>query len=215
MILFRPAPDDARGFELHVIDRELKIGPGGNVTQLERGQSQGQASGEAWLVPWRAQESLGRGVLLLARLRSVRVNGRPALPVTVLRRGDEIRIDRVSLFFSDETSLQVVPFSPGHENEPGAALVECTRCHGPIRPGEPVVFCPACGSVYMAQADRAPNCWEFGSCLCCGRDPKVAFSWLPRASAPAQPWQQRSWRTAIGPAQIAAPEPASHAGGSQ
>jgi len=128
----------------------------------------------ARLVPWVDRD--GRhGAVLLARSSRVTVDGAPALPLTALVRGSEIRVGRTSLFFSDEAPLEVVPFSP-------AALArqqECVRCHGPIAPGDPVVHCPCCGIVYMAQPDQSPNCWEFGPCLGCGRDPNLTFAWHP------------------------------------
>jgi len=215
MILFSPAPEDPRGFEVHMIDRELTIGPRGTLTPLDLSHAFEPTAVVAWLAPWRAHESPGRGVVLLSRPGAVRVNGRPALPLTVLERGDEIRIDGASLFFLNETPLSVVPFAPSQGNGSASAAAECTRCRGPIRPGDPAVCCPACGSLYMAQADRSPNCWEFGPCLCCGRDPKLAFSWQPRSAAPVQPWQSRPWRAAIMAAQSVSPAPCPSPGASK
>jgi hypothetical protein len=215
MILFIPARDDPRGFEVRVIDRQLTIGSGRTLTPLDPSQGPRPTSGQAWLVPWSAQESPGRGVVLLTRASSVQINGRPALPLTVLHRGDEIRIDGTSLFFSDEMPLKLVSFSPGRENGSIPDPVECTRCHGPINLGDPVVYCPACSALYMAQPNHSPNCWEFGPCVCCGRDPKLEFSWQPKLAAPAQPWQSRAWRAALTAAQAVAPRRSTGAGGTK
>ncbi len=215
MILFIPAPEDPPGFDIRMVDRELTIGPGGTLTPLELSDDTQPVSGLAWLVPWRAQESAARGVVLLSRPGVLRVNGRPVLPLTVLQRGDEIRIDGASLFFLNEAPLSVVPYSPTRANGLVSASGECTRCRGSIQPGDPTVSCPSCGSLYMAQTDRSPNCWEFGPCLCCGRDPKLAFSWQPRSGAPVQSWQSRPWRAAIKAAPSVSPAPSPRTGGSE
>jgi hypothetical protein len=191
MQLFVPDPAQPRGFATRTIDQILAIEPSGTVVAAGGVGEDETSPPIAWLVPWHG-ESLRRGVLALARPGEVWINGRSALPLTALRRGDEIRIGGVSLFFTDEAPLGVTAYEPPGGDRPAA--LECTRCHGPIRPGDPIVSCPACGAVYMAQADRTPNCWEFGPCLSCGRDPGLEFAWEPRAALPPQPWHHRPWR---------------------
>jgi hypothetical protein len=191
MQLFVPDAGHPRGFTTRTIDQPLAIAPRGLVVPVDAAEPAAADSQVAWLVPWRG-EALRRGVMLLTRPGRVRINGYPALSMTVLRRGDEIRVDGVSLFFTDEAPLRVTAYEP--EASSGPEPLECTRCHGPIQPGDPIISCPACGAVYMAQANRTPNCWEFGPCLSCGRDPGLALVWEPRAAVPPQPWHQRPWR---------------------
>jgi len=198
MQIFVPDTEHTSGFATRDIDQILAIAPHGMLVPVDATEPNTSDPEVAWLIPWRS-EALRRGVVLLARSGRLRVNGRPALPLTALRRGDEIRVDGVSLFFTDEAPLRVILYEPAGGN--GQETLECTRCHGPIRPGDRVVSCPACGAMYMAQADRTPNCWEFGPCLSCGRDPGLAFAWEPRAALPPQPWQQRPWRNKTATAQ--------------
>ena len=121
------------------------------------------------------------------------MNGYAPLPLSVLRRGDEIRIGGTSLFFTDEDPLQVVPFDP---SEVDPSVKTCTRCHRALQSGEPVVFCPVCGVPYMSQKDKDPNCWTFGPCIVCKRDPKVPFVWCPD-NAVQVPWHKRPGWEAI------------------
>jgi hypothetical protein len=191
MQLFVPDSGHPRGFTTRTIDRILTIEPRGALVPVDAVEPGDSRREVARLVPWRG-EALRRGVALLSRPGQVWLNGRPAPPLTVLRRGDEIRTGGVSLFFTDEAPLRVIAYEPAAEKRLEAR--ECTRCRGPIRPGDLIVSCPACDAVYMAQADRTPNCWEFGPCLSCGRDPGLTFVWEPRAVLPPQPWHQRPWR---------------------
>jgi hypothetical protein len=193
MRLFVPAPQSPRGFAIREIDRPLAIAARGLLFPVEASRAPGSGPGVAWLVPWQG-EAFRRGVVLLARPGRLRVNGRPVLPLTALERGDEIRVDGVSLFFTDEAPVRVVPYDPGVGSTRDSR--ECTRCHGPIQNGDPVVHCPVCLAVYMAQPDRSPNCWEFGPCLSCGRDPQLEFAWQPREARSSLQWGQRTWRKA-------------------
>jgi hypothetical protein len=199
MILFVPALEKAKGLDTVVIDEILAIGPRGTLTPIDPGATHGTCADLAWLVPLRDEGPSRRGVALLASPDHVRVNGLQAQPLMVLRRGDEIRVDGVSLFYTDEGPLRVVPFHVHGEAETSSASAspECTRCHGAIRAGDPVVYCPVCSAVYMAQADRSPNCWEFGPCLSCGRDPGAEFAWQPGSAVLIQPWHERPWRNAL------------------
>jgi hypothetical protein len=121
----------------------------------------------------------------------VRLNGDVPLPLTILQRGDEIRCGGVSVFYTNEAPLCVTPFErrDGETKPP-----ECTRCHRPVQVGDPVVRCPVCGVLYMAQADKQPNCWTFGPCLVCGRDPHAQFVWRPRHAPRRVAWHDRPWR---------------------
>jgi hypothetical protein len=175
--------DDSLWYQACVLDGEVAIDVEGSTFPVMAGGSADQTREIARLVPWREPDGR-RGAVLLSNSGRVVVDGRSALPLTVLWRGSEIRVGKASLFFSDEAPLEVVPFAPPE----GARPAECTRCHGPIQPGDPVVHCPICAVVYMAQPDKSPNCWEFGPCLVCGRDPHLEFSWHPEGMIdPHQP----------------------------
>jgi len=167
-------PDGSLRYQARVLDGEVAIDVEGSLFPVMAGRSAHQTREIARLVPWREPDGR-RGAVLLSRSGRVVVDGRSALPLTALRRGSEIRVGKASLFFSDEAPLQVVPFAPAVVVRPS----ECARCRGPIQPGDPVVHCPICSVVYMAQPDKSPNCWEFGPCLVCGRDPHREFSWHP------------------------------------
>lgn len=193
MQVFIPSHEQARGFLTREIDQTLALWPGGVLYPVDGVASPDAGPAFGWLVPWRGN-GFRRGVALLARSGRLRVNGLPVLPVTALERGDEIRVDGMSLYFTDEAPLRVVPYDPASATGPVGG--ECTRCHGPIREGASVVHCPICGSIYMAQPDRAPNCWEFGPCLSCGRDPQLEFAWEPRIARACVPWAERPWRCA-------------------
>jgi hypothetical protein len=161
-------------FETRELDGPLAIASGAEFIAVEPGATSAGAHEIARLVPWHAADGR-RGAILLARSSGVVINGRPALPVTVLRRGSEIRAGATTCYFTDERPLRVVSLTLDH----GMKEPTCTRCQGPIHAGNPVVFCPLCGVVYMAQPDKSPNCWDFGPCLVCSRDPDVAFVWEP------------------------------------
>jgi hypothetical protein len=179
-------PDGSGRYEAQVLDRPLAIDDGGTLVPIRRGAALDRSREIARLVPWRGQDGQ-RGAVLLARSRGVIVDGRSALPLNSLRRGSEIRAAGMSFFFTDETPLRIVAFTP----ETGVPEAICTRCQGSIQPGEPVICCPLCGVVYMAQPDKSPNCWEFGPCLVCGRDPHVEFVWHPGDSASVVPCSER------------------------
>jgi hypothetical protein len=142
------------------------------------------ADAVGWLVADRCP-SLPRRAVLLAPDGDVLLNGRPPLPMNVLRRGDEIRVAKASLYFTDEDPLRVVAFDP--DAFPMASR-KCSRCHRALTLGEPVVVCPCCGLLYMAQPDKSPNCWGFGPCIGCKREPAVDFVWQPHEEPVATPW---------------------------
>jgi hypothetical protein len=188
MQVFAATPEAPGGFKVIAVVQVMAIGPRGTVGPAVAGEP-----AVAWLLPWTG-EGLRRGTVLIVRPGQARVNGGAALPVTVLRRGDEIEVGGARLYYTDEGPLRVVAFEP---RAGGPATVECTRCHGTIGAGDPVVSCPVCGALYMAQPGRGPNCWEFGPCLSCGRDPKRAHVWQPAARRAVQPWRERPWRLAV------------------
>jgi hypothetical protein len=157
-----------------VLSGELVVDDDGSTFLDTDGANADPDREAARLVPWVGRDGR-RGAVLLTRSSKVTVDGGRALPLTALVQGSEIRIGRTSLFFTDETPLEVVPFAPAMTGR----QQECVRCHGPIAPGDPVVHCPCCGIVYMAQPDKSPNCWDFGPCLGCGRDPNLTFAWHP------------------------------------
>jgi hypothetical protein len=161
-------------FETRELDGPLAIAYGAEFIPVEADATCSAAHEIARLVPWHAADGR-RGAILLARSSGAVINGCPALPVTVLRRGSEIRTGAMTCYFTDERPLRVVSLTV----DQGMKEPTCTRCQGPIRAGDPVVFCPLCGVVYMAQPDKSPNCWDFGPCLVCSRDPHVAFVWEP------------------------------------
>ncbi len=122
----------------------------------------------------------------------VRVNGKCAAPIVILERGDAIQVGRNrTMFFTDEDPLEILAFDPATA---GGVKAECSRCHGPVNPGDPVVLCPICGLPYMAQGDKDPNCWTFGPCLGCGRDPHVPYVWHPGDELENVPWFERAGR---------------------
>lgn len=124
---------------------------------------------------------------LLCRDEHTTIVGRLALPLLLLRRGDEIRVaGHESVFFTDEAPLRIAPLDQG-------APAECARCHGRVAPGDLIVRCPCCGALYMAQPDQAPNCWEFGPCVVCGRDPRALFVWQPEPHARPRTGQEMLW----------------------
>jgi hypothetical protein len=169
MQVFFPAGNGC--FEARELGDELVIDEGGAPFGPGAGDPDREA---ARIVRWRDGDGRPGGAALLADPSRVVLNGRRLWPLVVLRRGDEIRVGSAGLFFTDESPLRVVAY------EPGAGPAEtCLRCHAPLRAGEPIVRCPGCGSPYMAQADRDPNCWTFGPCLACGREPRAEFSWRP------------------------------------
>lgn len=172
MQLFVPGP---QGYQAWPLDGPAALTRGPKpVVPLEA------AGGEAvaWVLPHRDPGGLKRAALFTRDRGLLLVNGREPLPMAVLCRGDEIRLGRVSLFFTDEAPLRVVPFDPA----PYAGRKEaCTRCHRPLVAGEPVVFCPVCDLPYMAQRDKEPNCWSYGPCSGCQRDPRAEFVWRPDA----------------------------------
>ena len=185
MQLFVP---DAQAYQARPLDGAVSIGQHGEVLPPAKSAGVNDDQELAWLVPWLSPE--GRKVAtLFVRTDGVRVNGREPLPVSVLGRSDEIRVNGVSLFYTDEAPLQIVPFEPV-DGQP----TKCARCNGPIAPGTPVVHCPVCGLVYMAQPDKEPNCWTYGPCRGCGRDPRVEFVWRPSLKASTVPWHERSGR---------------------
>jgi hypothetical protein len=157
---------------------------------------EGDESAAAWLIPSSSQETILRAVLLAGNSK-VGINSRIPLPLTVLTRGDEIQIGGISLFFTDEDPLRIVPYEPAPAS---GQAVSCSRCHRSLQPGEPVIFCPVCRLPYMAQADKNPNCWTFGPCLGCSRDPHVEFAWRPEGGKSVLPWQQRPGRVRTGSA---------------
>src|SRR4051812_45045688 len=169
--------DGSGHHEARVLEGALAIGIGPELIPIDASAISKAGQEIARLIPWQSADGR-RGALLLARSCAVIVNGRAALPATVLRRGSEIRAGGMSCFFTDESPLRVVSFTP----DKGANDAICTRCQGQIQAGDPVIYCPLCGVAYMAQPDKSPNCWDFGPCLVCGRDPQVAFVWEPDAS---------------------------------
>jgi hypothetical protein len=185
MQLFVPGSQE---YQARPLDGAVSIGQHAEVLPLAESPGMDEERKVARLVPWHGPD--GRTVAaLLVRTGNVRVNGREPLPVTVLGRSDEIRVNGVSLFYTDEAPLRVVPFEP-IEGQPN----KCARCNGPIPPGTPVVHCPVCGLVYMAQPDKEPNCWTYGPCRGCGRDPRAEFVWRPSLKASTVPWYERSGR---------------------
>ncbi len=188
MQIFVPGPS---GFVARPFVRPLDLAEDGGIIAPD-GVPGSPPARAARLVPF----SIGpgkRSAALLTRWRGLRVNGSPPLPMAILRRGDEIRLAGVSLFFTDEEPLRVVAFEPA--SGPDAAAAECARCHGTIRPGDPIVRCPVCSLTFMAQPDKRPNCWTFGPCLC-GRDPAVEFVWRPPEVSTRGGWASRPWRKA-------------------
>lgn len=143
----------------------------------------------AWLVP---TNTAGQQECVLFAREGVFVNGARPLAVAVLRRGDVIGGDGWEVYFTDEAPLRVVGFVPGT-----GSAGKCTRCHRPLEAGEPVVYCPTCGVPYMAQPDIEPNCWGFGPCIVCKRDPRPEFLWKPAVAEAVVPWHQRPWRQAL------------------
>ncbi len=187
MQLFVPVGSDR--YKAEILDSPLAIDDGGALIPIRNGAALDRFREIARLVPWRGPDGQ-RGAVLLARSSGVVVDGRAALPLTSLRRGTEVRVAGMSFFFTDEAPLRIMAFTL----ETGVREAICTRCQGPIRSGDPVVYCPLCGVIYMAQPDKSPTCWAFGPCLVCGRDPQVEFVWHPGDSAPAVPESERSWR---------------------
>ena len=154
----------------------------------------------AWIVPWRGSRGVKRAVLFACD-DDLLVSGRRPLPMVQLQRGDEIRIRGASVFYTDEDPLQVMPFDPSQYEGQAPA---CARCHRPLQNGEPVIVCPVCGLPYMVQPDKNPNCWTFGQCVGCGRDPKRQFVWQPEETKPRRRRRQRApiWQERLRPPKL-------------
>ncbi len=218
----RRADFEARPFDLPLaIDRSGGLFPAAGGVEGVDGEAFSEEA--ARLVPFDSAPGR-RSAALFTRWEGLRVNGASPLPMTVLCRGDEIRLSGVCLFFTDERPLRVEAFAAaGSGAEEGEAACrgrsgggsasptsketqslskncsgsECARCHGAIRTGDPVIRCPVCGILYMAQPVQHPNCWAFGPCISCGRDPSLEFVWRPSPAPSPGSWADRPWRKAL------------------
>src|SRR5262245_64508544 len=98
--------------EGRVLEGALAIAIGRELIPIDASAISKAGEEIARLIPWQSADGR-RGALLVARSSAVIVNGRAALPATVLRRGSEIRAGEMSFFFTDESPLRVVSFNPG------------------------------------------------------------------------------------------------------
>lgn len=160
-----------QGLETIVLDGPLALTGEGSLVPADEAEEP-----LAVLVPHRGSPK-PRRTLLLSRHPGVLLNGLPALPAALLRRGDELRCNGCTWYFTEENPLAIVPFDP--TSSPVGPKAACSRCHRPLQAGEPVIYCPVCELPYMAQTDKDPNCWGYAKCVGCGRDPHDGFAWQP------------------------------------
>jgi hypothetical protein len=107
------------------------------------------------------------GCALLAR-DGVTLNGRPALPIQVLRDRDEIRAAGRAIYFTTDAI-------PEESTLQSATPLRCARCLGGVAAGDRVIRCPGC------RAHHHSRCWnEGGRCHKC-HHPAASLSWTPEA----------------------------------
>jgi hypothetical protein len=125
-----------------------------------------------------------RGVALLVRPGVwARVNGQPVLGgLRVLDRKDEIVIAGARLFFSAESTPQVVPF----RTPAGTRPPTCPVCRGPIKDDMQAVQCPGCGRWFhqldAAEGQKEKPCWTYApTCRFCAHPTSFAAdaAWAP------------------------------------
>ena len=172
MLIFVPASSVQYG--AHVLNGDLSIDERGSLVPVVPGMSSDQTREVAPLVPWRDRDGR-RGAVLIARSGRLMVDGRLALPLTVLRRGSEIRIGKASLFFSDETPLQVVPFTP----VVGERLPECTGATVPSSPATLSFTARFVGSCIWPRRTSRRTAGNSDRACSAGTDPHLEFSWHP------------------------------------
>lgn len=114
---------------------------------------------------------------------SVRHNGSRALPVNVLRIGDELRLGGIDLFVSRQRGQRV---APAGATRAGAT---CPLCRSEIAAEQRAYACP-CGAVLHCDGDDIPEadrlaCAELASaCPVCSARIEFAeegIAWLPEA----------------------------------
>ena len=141
--------------------------------------SRGEPLGRIFKVDGGERSSLG--VLLANDEAGLRVNGIPALAVTLLLDRDELSTPDGRLFlyaaYSGASPSGVASETPA---------INCTRCHHAIAAGERWVGCPACSARYHADALVQPdgsrkgaNCKDYdGRCAGCQRT-WASMQWTP------------------------------------
>lgn len=110
------------------------------------------------------------GIALLARDGvHARVNGLAVLGgLRELSHKDEILVGTTRLFFSAESTPEVVSF----QKDTDARTPTCPICRGGIKDGDMAVRCPGCGrwhhEVEAAEDRPSKKCWTYStSCRCC------------------------------------------------
>jgi len=146
-----------------------------------------------WLIPWRGENGRKRCLLVCRRdlLDFLRVNGLPALSLTVLDDRDEIAVGTAPVsrfFFSQESKAEVVPFKEGSEP------VYCARSKSLLTEGVLSVRCPRCGLWYVETEEIPAYSYHGQPCLGpgCGRPPVLGYAWKPEPiRLPATPLRDR------------------------
>lgn len=125
------------------------------------------ADGGIELVPF--GQGSERGVALVtAGTANVMAGGQPVVGgLRVLENKDEILVGFLRLYFSTESTPELMPFVlPA-----GARRPKCAVCRFPLEDAQPSVKCPQCGRVYHqipAEGEQpAKPCWTYRpQCLC-------------------------------------------------
>ena len=107
-------------------------------------------------------------------------NGSEALPVNVLRVGDEIRVNGVDLFVSRQRGQRVCAASEAQIGQ------SCPLCRSSITTGQRIYSC-ACGTALHLEGDEVPEadrlvCAELAStCPTCSQSIEFAqgLEWQP------------------------------------
>ncbi len=181
-------PDD-EGWSVLVLARDTDCALDGYPPRLvPRGKGNQDAGPAVRLCPLDASEGPARGwCLVAAPAAEVLVNGLPlAAGMRVLRDRDEIRVGAAErYFFSTEEQARLEVYTPPEaevEDHQQGSAGACPRCHTPIKPGDTVVRCAACGILHHQDEEQGLVCWTYTEqCALCNQstDLEAGFAWSP------------------------------------
>lgn len=168
--------DEAGCWSIVPLEQDAYVLDGGPTPSIRR-RAALPANGGALLLRTRNGDA-DTWLLKAAHSGAVAVNSQPLyLGLRVLRDRDEIRMDGAPRFyFSTEQLARVAPL-PEIKH-----AVFCTRCNREIRPGDPSVQCPQCGTWCHQMAEL--NCWTYGqNCPLCDQPTalEAGHRWTPEA----------------------------------